>query len=311
MSAVSPAPGHVDRTYGAKPTAAKPSTPAPGAVDYTGNGLTGANRDAAVALTSLFKVYGLESLAPRIVDFIKQGYSADTIAVLLTDTPEYKKRFVANDARIKAGLPALSPAEYLATENAYRDVMSNAGVPKGFYDQPSDFSSWIAGDVSPTEIKTRVDAATDLVNNADPATKEYFAKHYSKGDMIAYALDQKRAAPLVGKQFEAAKIGGAAAAAGLQVGADLSERLASEGVTRQQAQQGFGFAASEQGGANQLASIYGAEGFTIADLANEVFLNDAGIADRRKKLASQERATFGGSSGVGNNSLNQIQGGAL
>ena len=274
-------------------------------------GLTGADRDAAVALTALFKQYGLESLAPKIVDFIKQGYSADTISVLLADTDEYKKRFAANDARVKAGLPALTPQEYLATESAYREVMSQAGVPRGFYDQPSDFQSWIAADVSPTEIKTRVDAATDLVNNADKATRDYFAKYYSKGDMIAYALDQKRAAPLVGKQFEAAKIGGAAAAQGLQVGQQLSESLASEGVSRQQAQQGFGFVAAEKDNANNLASIYGQQGFTIADLANEVFLSDAGVADRRQKLASRERATFGGSSGLGQTSLSQNTGGAL
>jgi hypothetical protein len=271
-------------------------------------GLTGANRDAAVALTALFKSYGLESLAPRIVDFIKQGYSADTISVLLVDTKEYKDRFKGNEARQKAGLPVLSPAEYLSVESAYREVMSTAGVPKGFYDQPSDFTSWIAADVSPTEIKQRVDAATDLVNNADKATKDYFAKYYSKGDMIAYALDQKRAAPLVGKQFEAAKIGGAAADQGLQVGKDLTESLASEGVTRQQAQSGFGFIASEKDNANKLASIGGVQGFSIADLADEVFLSDAGIADRRKKLASQERGRFSGSSGIGSSSLSQGSG---
>jgi hypothetical protein len=189
--------------------------------------------------------------------------------------------------------------------------MSQAGVPKGFYDQPSDFQAWIAGDVSPTEIKQRVDAATDLVNNADKATKDYFAKYYTKGDMIAFALDQKRAAPLVGKAVEAAKIGGAAAAQGLDVGLDLTERLAGEGVSRQQAQQGFGIVAKERETANNLASIYGEEGFSVADLANEVFLSDAGIADRRKKLASRERANFSGSSGVGSTSLSQAQSGSL
>ena len=287
----------------------KTARPINSTVDFDASGLTGASRDAAVALTALFKAYGLESLAPRIVDYIKQGYSADTIGLLLVDTPEYKQRFKGNEARQKAGLPVLSPAEYLSVESAYREVMKTAGVPRGFYDQPSDFEAWIGGDVSPTEIKQRVDAATDIVNNADQATKDYFAKFYSKGDMIAYALDQKRAAPLVGKQFEAAKIGGAAAAQGLAVGNDLSERLASEGVTRQQAQQGFGFIAGEQRNANKLASLSGVEGFTLADLADEVFLSDAGIEDRRKRLASQERGRFSGSSGVSSASLSQGSGG--
>lgn len=290
---------------------AKPATPAPGAVDYSGNGLTGANRDAAVALTALFKSYGLESLAPRIVDYIKQGYSADTIAVLLVDTPEYKKRFVANDARIKAGLPALSPSEYLATESAYRQVMSEAGVPKGFYDQPADFQKWIADDVSPTEIKSRVDTATQFINSMDSGSLAAMKKFYTNGDLIAYALDQQRAAPLVGKQFEAAKIAGAAAGQGIQLDQNLSENLAGQGVSSDQARQGFGMIATEQTNANKLASLSGSQGFTVADLANEVFLADSGVADRRSKLASQERARFGGSSGIGTGSLAASQGGSL
>lgn len=273
--------------------------------------LTGANRDAAVALTALFKSYGLESLAPRIVDFIKQGYSADTISLLLVDTHEYKQRFAGNDARLKAGLPVLSPAEYLSVESSYREVMKNAGMPAGFYDSPDDFKSWIAGDVSPTEIKSRVDAAADVIHSADPNVIAQFKKYYTTGDMVAFALDQKRAAPLVGKAFEAAKIGGAAANQGLSVGRDLSERLASEGVTRQQAEQGFGLIASEKDSANSLAAIYGQQAFTVDELANEAFLSDAKVADRRKRLASQERANFGGSSGIGQTSLQQSQGGAL
>jgi hypothetical protein len=279
-----------------------------GNAPYDGSGLTGADRDAAVALTALFKSYGLESLAPKIIDFIKQGYSPDTIAIQLQNTDEYKKRFAANAARIKAGLPALSPAEYLSVESAYREVMKTAGVPRGFFDQPSDFEKWIGDDVSPTEIKQRVDAATDLVNRADPNTLAEFKKFYSTGDIIAYALDQSRAAPLVGKQFEAAKIAGAAANQGLSVDRALGESLANEGVTRDQAAQGFGFVKNEIGNANKLASISGTDGFSVADLANEVFLSDANIEDRRKRLASAERGRFGGSSALGSTSLSQGSG---
>ena len=277
--------------------------------DYSGTGLTGANRDAAVALTALFKSYGLETLAPRIIDFIKQGFSADTISVMLSDTPEYKKRFAANEVRLKQGLPVLSPAEYLSTESAYRDVMKQAGVPSGFYDQPSDFEAWLGNDVSPSEIKTRVDSATEMVNSLDKNTLDEFRQFYSTGDIIAFALDQKRAAPLVGKAFEASKVAGAAKAQGLQVDKATAEGLAGQGVNRQQAQQGFSFIASEQQNVNKLADISGASQLTQSDLVNEVFYNDAATAERRNKLASQERGRFGGSSGVGNNSLSSSTGG--
>jgi hypothetical protein len=184
-------------------------------------------------------------------------------------------------------------------------------VPKGFYDQPSDFEKWIADDVSPTEIKGRVDAATDFINKQDPAAIAAMKKFYTTGDLVAYALDRDRAAGLVGKQFEAAKIAGAAADQGLEVGRSLSEQLAGNGVSQDQARQGFGMIANERSNANKLAALSGTEGFTVADLANEVFLADGNIAERRTKLASQERARFGGSSSIGTGTLATSKGGSL
>lgn len=279
--------------------------------DFNGTGLTGADRDAAVALTQLFKSYGLESLAPAIIGFIKQGYSADTVAVMLVETDEYKKRFVANDARLKKGLPALSPKEYLATESAYREIMQSSGVPRGFYDQPADFEKWLADDVSPSEIKTRVDAATDMVTSLDPNTLAEFKRFYTSGDIVAFALDQKRAAPLVGKAFEAAKVAGAAANQGLRIDVGTAESLAAAGVNRQQAQQGFGFIADEQDNVDKLADIGGVDRLTQSDLVNEVFFDNADVAEKRRKLASQERGRFSGSSGVGGSSLSTSGGGSL
>src|SRR5690349_3189294 len=110
-------------------------------------GLEGEDRDAAAALMGILKAYGLEALSGTVLGFVRQGYSQDTITVLLRDTPAYKQRFSANDARVKAGLPALDPQEYLAVEQSYRQVMSSAGLPVGFYDEPSDFTKWIESDV--------------------------------------------------------------------------------------------------------------------------------------------------------------------
>src|SRR6266436_241191 len=93
--------------------------------------LKGANRDAFVALNSLFSGYGLASLAPKIFSFIQNGYSADTITLLLQQTPEYKQRFIGNEARTRAGLSVLSPADYIHTEDAYKQVMISAGLPSG------------------------------------------------------------------------------------------------------------------------------------------------------------------------------------
>lgn len=273
-------------------------------------GLTGSDRDAAVALQNVFSQYGISSLAPRIVDFIKQGYSADTISILLQNTDEYKQRFVGNQARLKAGLPVLSPAEYLATESAYRQIFSMAGLPSGFYDTPSDFADFIGRDVSPTEVQDRVNAASELLNSAPPEALAFWRQHYSQGDMVAYFLDPNRSVPLIEKQIKAAELGGIASTQGIDVNTNTAERMAAMGVSNQQASAGFGFVAGETPNAQKLGAIYG-DAISQQDIINETFFNDAKTTKKRRTLASKERATFGGQSGLTSQSLDRTDAGAF
>ena len=265
--------------------------------------LTGPQRDAAAAVTNLFTTYGLGSLAPKIMEYIKNGYSADTASLMLQDTSEYKTRFAGNTARLAKGLSVLSPAEYLATEKSYGQIMSKYGLPAGFHDQTSDYQKFIENDMSPVELDQRAQQASDFVNRNDAQSLAYFKQYYSQGDMIAYALDPKRAAPLVGKAYEASLIGGAAASQGIQVGQLTSEDLAGRGVTADQAQQGFGIVGQDQQQAQNLSSIYGGQPLTTQDLIDATFKNDAAATMRKNKLASQERANFGGSGGAGATAL--------
>jgi hypothetical protein len=265
--------------------------------------LTGPQKDANAAVLNLFTQYGLASLAPVIMSYIKNGYSADTASIMLQDTPEYKTRFAGNAARLKNNLPVLSPAEYLATEKSYGQIMSKYGLPAGFHDQTSDYQKFIEADVSPAELDQRAQGASDFVNRNDPQSLAYFKQYYSTGDMIAYALDPQRAAPLVGKAYEASLIGGAAATQGLGVSKLVSEDLAGRGITADQASQGFGIVSADQKAANQLSNIYGGGPLTQQDLIDSTFKSDALATQRKNKLASQERANFGGSGGAGSTAL--------
>lgn len=271
--------------------------------DIPGKYLHGKDRDAYQALLHLFRSYGLGSLAPNIRNYLQNGYAPDTITVLLRDTPEYKRRFKANEARKAKGLPVLSPAEYLATERSYRQVMRAAGLPHGFYNQQKDFEKFLENDVSPTELQGRVQAAEQMVDNADKDTLAFFRQHYTKGDLVAYALNPKRAAPLIEKRFQAAEIGGAAAGQGLSIGRRQAESLASLGVDEAAASQGFSAIAAEDDTANFLADISDEEGFTTADLIDETFRADNAVTKRRQSLAARERGRFSGSSGLGQGSL--------
>lgn len=266
-------------------------------------GLEGEQRDIAVALNDLFTSYGLGSLAPKILEFIKQGYDGNTVAILLQETSEYKERFKANEVRRAKGLPVLNPQEYLATERAYREILNFAGLPMGFYDQPEDFRKWLEDDVSPQEIKGRVDAAVKLVNSVDPQTRAVFEQWYTTGDLIAYALDRTRALPILERQVRAAEVGAEARRQGVGVGSNLAEQLADRGINTERAAAGFGFIAGERDRAAVLSSIYDGEDVGEGDLIQEVFFDDAAAARRRRTLASRERAAFSGSSAVNQRSL--------
>jgi hypothetical protein len=260
--------------------------------------LTGENRDAYAALKSMFNSFGLGSLAGKIYDYAKQGYGSDTISLLLQDTSEYKQRFAGNDARVKAGLPVLSPAEYLSVESSYRQVLQDAGLPKGFYDNPADFTKWISQDVSPTEIKSRVDIATAEVTQFDSAAKQQLQQFYgvSDKDLVAYALDRTRGVSLLQKQAATAQFSAEAARRGLTTDRARMEGYISMGLSQSQAAQGFQTVSEELPNLNAIAQRFGT-GFGQTEEEGAVFGTSAASTEKRKGLASQERALFGSAQG--------------
>lgn len=259
--------------------------------------LTGENRDAFMAIRSLFNDYNLGSLAGKIFEFVKNGYSPDTISILLQDTDEYKKRFAANDARRKAGISVLSPAEYLAVENSYRQIFSQSGLPIGFYDSQDDFTKFIGGDMSPTELKSRVDAATRATALATPEYRAALkAMGLSDGDLSAYWLDPTRALPFIEKTAATAAIGAEALQRGFAFDQQYAENLATQGISGEQAAQGYAQIGDEFSDLKTLGSIYGG-GWTQRQAEESVFTGGTGAGRQREKLIGQEKASFSGATG--------------
>lgn len=273
--------------------------------------LEGPNRDAFLALKSMFSQMGLGTLAGKIFEFVKQGYGADTIGLLLQETSEYKERFKANETRAKAGLAVLSPAEYLAAESAYRQILDSSGMPKGFYDNPADFRAWIGGDVSPTEIKSRVDMATEAVGKVDPSYRGALMQMYGVGEteLAAYFLDRKKAEPILKKQAAASAIGAAALRRGFNTSLLDMEGYASLGISGQEAEAAYGQIASGFESMLGIAGRYGST-WTQREAEQEVFTpGSAGsvgaesAAEKGKRLKSQERAAFAGGRGSSSQGL--------
>lgn len=272
--------------------------------DWTKN-LTGSQRDAYLAIKNLFDSYGLGSLSGKIFDFVKNGYSPDTISILLQESPEYKERFAGNEARRKAGLNVLSPGEYISVENSYRQILKQAGLPIGFYDSNKDFAGFIGNDLSPTELKERADLAVQATALAAPEYKQALRQMgLSDSEMTSYWINQSKSLPFLQKTAATAAIGAEALQNKLTFDKSFAENLATQGVTSQEAAEGYARIAQEFGGLKTLGQIYG-QAWDQRLAEQGTFLGDARAVDQRNRLIRTEGANFGGSAGGARGGLAQ------
>lgn len=260
-----------------------------------------------------FAQYGLSSLGAKVLDLARKGYTEATITLELQNTDEYKTRFAANAERQKKGLAVLSPAEYLSVEDAYRQTLRAYGLNQ--FDNDAYVRQFIANDVSPSELSTRVVTAVQRVQNADPAIARTLRDYYGIGsaDMVAYVLDPNQQLPKIQRQVAAAEIGAAARLQGLEAGVSVSEQLASQGITQAEAQKGYATIADILPTAEKLSSIYGTqlEKYSQAEAEQEVFNTLASAQRKRKALIERETSAFGGRSGTSRASLSTGLGGQI
>jgi hypothetical protein len=198
-------------------------------------------------LKAILTYYGLGTLADVLSARITDDPTlVDNPTVLLSsvrDTTEYKTRFKGNETRRAAGLPELSPADYVNLEASYRSTLASNSLPKGFYDTQDDFASFIGQDISPNELNARVSQGYNAVMQAEPGTKAELKQLYglSDGDIAAFFIDPTRFNQSDAiKKAQAAQIASEARRqAGFTLDVTAAEALATEGITRGQAQQGF------------------------------------------------------------------------
>jgi hypothetical protein len=278
-------------------------------------------------LLSEFKQYGLEALVTPLKSLIEEGVSPSEFTLRLRETDAYKKRFAANAQRVAKGLRALSEAEYIGTEDQYQDVMRRYGLPESYYTKgdlgiQSGFEKFIAGDVSAVEVEDRIQTAQNRVVNSNPEVSKALKEFYpgiSNGDILAYVLDPTNAIEEIKRKVTAAEIGGAAIQSGLGYKGNTpeamrarAEELRNAGITKAQAQSGFGTIAGGLERGSQLASIYGEDPYTQTTAEQEVFglAGAQNASTQRKKIAGLEKATFGGQSGASTSALSRDRAGA-
>jgi hypothetical protein len=285
----------------------------PGSAAYQGR------KSAYDLLYAQFKQYGLESLVEPLKALITSNTPPSEFIIKLRETDAYKKRFAGNAARIAKGLAAINEAEYIGLEDQYQNIMRNYGLPKTYWEKDSmgtqpGFTNFIGNDVSAAELEDRIMTAQKRVINSNPQVSQALKQFYpeiSNGDILAYTLDPSQGLDVIKRKITAAEIGGAALAQGLETGMTRAEELASYGVTKEQAMQGYQTAAEVVPRGGQLAAIYGESPYTQQTAEQEIFglAGSTDAASKRKKLVGMERASFSGQAGTTQGALGRERAG--
>lgn len=265
-------------------------------------------RDAFAMLTDLFRSYGLEELAGEIADYMKQGFTAGEALIKLKTNPggAYAARFAGNFTRVKQGLNAISEAEYINLESSYAQTLKAYGlgnmVSSNRKDNYKKFAEYIAEDISAVEFKDRIDLAVTRVQNSDIETRNTLKSFYNinDNDLISYFLNPKENLPKLEQKVNTAEIGGSAIRQNLSTSITSAEDLAKFGISKEQAQVGYGIIAGELPIANKLGNIYSETGITYnqQDAESATFKGLASAKRKKEKLVATEEAQFQGSSGT-------------
>jgi hypothetical protein len=261
-------------------------------------------------LKAILDEYGLGALFARLDQVIQDDptlvNSAPVLLSTVRDTPEYKQRFKGNEARRAKGLPELSPFDYVARENEYRQTLRATSMPRGFYDSESDFANFIGNDVRADELEARITQGYSAVMDAEPATKEELKRLYGlqDADIAAFFIDPERfnRSEAMRKAQSAQIAAEARRQAGITVDAQQAEALAREGVSREMAQAGFAQIGEQQGLFQ--AQMAGEEQVSQAEQIGATFGTNAQARQaitqrrRRRQAAFEAGGGFAGQGGA-------------
>ena len=283
---------------------------------------------ALASMKGFFETNGLMDLWNGVDQYVREGYNdLDTILGILSRDEKYQQNYMnrfpaverirtENASRAAQGLPPRpepTAAAYVALEASYRQALT--GLPDGLWGTAQDVADWIVGEVSPQEVSDRVVMARNYVNyDANQYVRAELREIYGMTDeeMVAYVLDADRTTSQLDFEYERrrnqANVGGGAAAQGVTLSDILRTEIGDTqfGNTFDMASQTFSSVASESAAYERLGKL-AREETSQEDLIREAFgiSGSASATNKKRKLASQERARFGGQSSISKNSLAQ------
>jgi urease gamma subunit len=255
---------------------------------------------ASTILANTLKFYGIDD--PALITDVKTALAErritgastlDDIGVQLRESESFRKRFAANEQRRAANKPVFSVTQLLQLESQYRQVLRNAGLEEGFYDQPNDFQQFIVNDVSPDELQDRVQSGYRAIREADPTVVNELRTLYGLEDnqLAAFFIDPVRSRDQVVRAARAAEVAAQARQqAGIQLNVGEAETLVRQGINQEEARQGFaaiGFQQELLG-----TQLQGEEQLTQEDIVSGTFGTNQAAAQRIETRRRRRRATF-------------------
>jgi len=224
---------------------------------------------------------------------------------LIQTAPYYERFGKVNEARIKAGYRSLDEKTIVGMEDEYQKVLTSYNAPKGFYDQTSDFQTFLQNNYTNVDVANVFQAYRDFVQTTDSGIRGQLKSLYGiSDDMItAYMIDPARGQSILegiaGKNLNTA----AALLEGLtKEQADIAQQYGAGSLAYGTQRQKFSQVARNIQQYGDLASIYG-ENFGAKEAIAAEFGGDVGATETMGRLRATNLAQFSGTTGVGQRAL--------
>ena len=225
----------------------------------------------------------------------------------LINTKSYYERFgKVNEARLAQGYKALDEKTIVGMEDEYQKVLTSYNMPTGFYDQTTDFQSFLKNNLTNVDVANIIQAYRDFVTTGtDSNVRKQLKDLYGIGDeaLTAYMIDPTKGQGIL-EQIAGKNMNTAAALI--------------EGLTAEQAQMAQAYGAGSLGYGSQrqkysqvqqelqttgnLAAIYG-ENFGAKEAIAAEFGGDVQAQAQAARIKATGQAAFGGTSGLGSKAL--------
>jgi hypothetical protein len=248
-------------------------------------------------------VLSIRAAKAMINALVQHGVPSEQIMLDMRDRPEYQQRFPGMAELSKKG-QAIDEATYIAAERSYGEQMRAAGLPAGFYDDPTDFGRLIAGNVGAQEFGDRLAMAqqTAVASPQGQRMRDELSRLYgipnAIGMVTAYWIDPDRSAALIRQQFVAGQMAAESAATGFaSLTAAQAERIGGTGVTADAARQAFTGLAGLGELQTSLVGDSGSQGVSADTMIDATFTGDAAATKKLKDEQARRVGRFQGGGG--------------